>query len=73
MKNSIQVFNSNDDSNSMQALTMTPSECGAIAGVSPRTISRMCKRGELKAAKFGKLWRINREAFMQYVNGSNNA
>lgn len=61
------------DSNSMQALTMKPSECGAIAGVSTRTITRMCERGELEAAKFGKLWRINRESFMQRIGGSVNA
>lgn len=33
-----------------------------VCGCSERHIARMCKAGQLKAVKLGKIWRINRDA-----------
>lgn len=32
-----------------------------------RTIRRMCERGELKAVKAGRQWRINRDALLEQM------
>ena len=47
------------------ALMITPREAANIAGVSTRTITRLCERDEIRAAKLGGSWRINRAAFLQ--------
>lgn len=33
--------------------------------VSERHVLRLCERGELKAVRLGKVWRINRDALMR--------
>lgn len=47
------------------ALMITPREAASIAGVSTRTITRLCEKGSIRAAKLGSSWRINRAAFLQ--------
>lgn len=49
------------------ALMITPREAASIAGVSARTITRLCERNQIKAAKLGSSWRINRAAFLQQL------
>ena len=49
---------------SAPALMLTPREAANVAGVSPRTITRLCESGQIKAAKLGGSWRVNRAAFM---------
>lgn len=56
-----------DNPNSMQALLMKPSECAQLAGVSARTITRMCDAGQLAAVKLRGAWRINRAEFMRAI------
>ena len=53
--------------NTQEALLMSPKEAALIAGVSVRTIVRMCTGGELPAVKLRDVWRINRQKFMEYV------
>ena len=50
-----------------QELFMKPKESAQVAGVSTRTITRMCEDGELPAVKLRGQWRINREGFMQFI------
>lgn len=38
---------------------VSPEEFAEVVGVSVHTIYRMCKRGELVAAKVSNQWRIN--------------
>lgn len=47
------------------SLMITPREAASIAGVTARTITRLCEKGEIKAAKLGGSWRVNRAAFLQ--------
>lgn len=46
---------------------MKASEAASIAGVSARTICRLCESGQIRAAKLGSSWRINRAAFLQQL------
>lgn len=58
----------NPNSTSAQnQLMLRPSEAARIACVSPRTITRMCEAGQLKAVKLRGTWRINRAAFMSML------
>lgn len=41
---------------------MTPRQAAAVLNVSGRHVLRLCERGELRAVKLGKVWRINRDA-----------
>lgn len=43
---------------------MTPREAAELAGVSERHIRKLCERGELRAVKLGRAWRVNRAAFL---------
>lgn len=55
---------------SKETATPTMLDCkqaASILSVSPRTVSRMCERGDLRAVKVMSVWRINRAALMQYV------
>ena len=50
-------------------LLVTPKEAAKLLGVCPRTVTRMCERGELKAIRVRSLWRINRAALVEYARG----
>ena len=56
-----------DNPKTMQALLMRPTECARLAGVSTRTITRLCAAGELPAVKLRGSWRVNREAFLRAI------
>lgn len=51
----------------MAALMLRPTEAARIAGVSTRTITRMCDAGQVQAVKLRGAWRLNRAAFMQQL------
>lgn len=54
--------------NTVQALTIRPTEAAKLAGLSTRTITRMCEAGELPAVKLhGKTWLINRGELMRII------
>lgn len=38
-----------------------------ILHVNPRTVARMCEQGKLKAVKVMSLWRINRDALLEFA------
>lgn len=56
-----------DEKQTMKALMLKPTEAARIAGVSTRTITRMCEAGQLKAVKLRGAWRLNRAAFMSML------
>ena len=58
-----------DTAKATQSLLMKPTEAARLADVSTRTIVRMCDAGQLPAVKLRGSWRINREAFMQLMEG----
>ena len=41
---------------------MSVSQAAGVLGVSQRHVARLCERGEIKAVKIGRLWRVNRDA-----------
>lgn len=46
---------------------LTPKEFGALMGVCPKTVQRMCRMGELPAHKVGaRLWRIDKNAALAW-------
>lgn len=49
-------------------ILLTTSEVAAIAAVDKRTIQRMCEAGELRACRFGRAWRINRDWLLRYTS-----
>lgn len=56
-----------DNPNNVQALTIRPAAAAQLAGVSARTITRMCEAGELPAVKLRSSWLINRAEFMRTI------
>lgn len=42
-------------------------QAAQIAGVTPRSISKLCTQGTIKAVKVLSVWRINRDAFYEYL------
>lgn len=46
---------------------MSVAEAAQLAGVSPRTIIRMCVDEQLPAVKMRRVWRINRAKFAEML------
>lgn len=42
-------------------------QAAAILNCHPRTITRMCESGKLKAVRVQSLWRINRNALLDFA------
>ena len=42
-------------------------QAAEILNVHPRTVVRMCINGELKAVKVRSLWRVNRDALLEFA------
>lgn len=42
-------------------------QAAAILDVHPRTITRMCEHGELKAVRVRSVWRINRNSLLEFA------
>ena len=49
------------------ALFLKASEAAQLLGVSDQTVVAMCKRGEIKHIKVGKLYLVNKAAFEQLI------
>lgn len=43
------------------------SQAAAILNVTPRTVTRMCEQGKLKAVRVMSLWRINRDRLLDFA------
>ncbi|MDN0063523.1 helix-turn-helix domain-containing protein [Collinsella ihumii] len=46
---------------------VNPKFTGRMLGVNERTVTRMCVAGKLKAVKVMSLWRINRDALLEFA------
>lgn len=42
-------------------------QAAAILNVTPRTVTRMCEQGKLKAVRVMSLWRINRDRLLDFA------
>lgn len=42
-------------------------QAAVILNVDPRTVTRMCAQGKIKAVKVMSLWRINRDALLEFA------
>jgi hypothetical protein len=60
----MQDTNKSTGQQTMQALMLKPTEAARMAGVSARTITRMCEMQQVQAVKLRGAWRLNRHAFM---------
>lgn len=45
-------------------LLIDANQAASIASVSPKFIRDRCQDGTIKAVKIGRVWRINRDAFL---------
>lgn len=46
---------------------LSTAQAANLLQVNPRTITRMCIQGKLKAVKVMSLWRINRDALFEFA------
>lgn len=49
------------------ALVLTVKQAATLLGCGERSVCRMCERGQIKAAKVMKMWRINKAALLEYI------
>jgi len=54
---------------------MTPvlipiTEAAELLSVCPKTVRQMCVSGIIPARRFGKIWRIHRELFLEWIDKS---
>lgn len=52
---------------------LTPKEVAKILRVSPRTVQRWVKAGKLRAVRAGRLWRIPKEALVEFLSEKSEA
>ena len=46
---------------------LNTSQAAEVLQVTPRMISAMCSSGKLKAVRVGRLWRVNRDALLDFA------
>ena len=61
----VATINRTEQTHDAPPLFLDANETAEILRVHPRTVARMCERGELRAVKVRSLWRINREALFE--------
>lgn len=49
---------------------LTPQQVAEYLQLQPRTVARMCFRGELPAVKFGTNWRISERKLVEWLDES---
>jgi excisionase family DNA binding protein len=52
---------------------LTVDETAEYLSLTPETVRRLIRRGELRATKLGKVWRVSREALRRVENAALNA
>lgn len=50
---------SNTEGFNLMNRTVTAKEAAEFLGICDRTVRSMCERGEMRAVKCGRVWRIN--------------
>lgn len=61
-----------DEAKAMPIL-LNVKQAAQILGCSPRTVTRMCEGGKLKHCRAGNMYRINRNALLEYAGLSDHA
>ncbi len=51
---------------------LTCAEVGDILRVTPRSVVNLCRKGQLRAFRVGKAWRIERSAVDEYLAARSN-
>ena len=46
---------------------LSTNQAAEILNVTPRTVTRMCEQGKLKAVRVMSLWRINRDRLLDFA------
>ena len=46
---------------------LSTAQAASLLQVNPRTVTRMCEQGKLKAVKVMSLWHINRDALLKFA------
>lgn len=46
---------------------LNTSQAAEVLQVTPRMVSAMCSSGKLKAVRVGRLWRVNRDALLDFA------
>lgn len=46
---------------------LNTSQAAEVLQVTPRMVSAMCTSGKLKAVRVGRLWRVNRDALLDFA------
>lgn len=76
-RTSFGMLNSNDDERTTGVSDefldgypplLTVKEVAAILGVSSRTVSRLCEKGEIPSSKIGRAVRIPKKALLEYMS-----
>ena len=47
--------------------SMTTTQAATILNVTPRTVQSMCEAGKLRAVRVQSLWRVNRDALLEFA------
>lgn len=42
-------------------------QAAQVLNVTPRMVTDLCKKGRIKAVRLGKLWRVNRDALLDFA------
>lgn len=64
--------NASDASREVTSLSDLPmllntTQAATILNVTPRTVQSMCEAGKLKAVRVQSLWRVNRDALLEFA------
>ena len=48
-------------------MLLTTTQTATILNVTPRTVQSMCETGKLRAVRVQSLWRVNRDALLEFA------
>lgn len=48
-------------------MLLTTTQAATILNVTPRTVQSMCETGKLRAVRVQSLWRVNRDALLEFA------
>lgn len=48
-------------------MLLTTTQAATILNVTPRTVQSMCEAGKLRAVRVQSLWRVNRDALLEFA------
>lgn len=66
-KGSLDVASREVTSLSDLPMLLTTTQAATILNVTPRTVQSMCEAGKLRAVRVQSLWRVNRDALLEFA------